>query len=113
MNMNKITTTIIIAGALAFTGCKKWLDVKPEGLTTKDEMFKTQKGFRDALTGAYIDMKSGDAYGGAFTWGTVEFLAKNWDIVNTPILEFTGSGKRQLYWCGAKGCARQGLCQRI
>lgn len=88
--MNKITTTIIIAGALAFTGCKKWLDVKPEGLTTKDEMFKTQKGFRDALTGAYIDMKSGDAYGGAFTWGTVEFLAKNWDIVNTANLEFTG-----------------------
>lgn len=88
--MNKITTTIIIAGALAFTGCKKWLDVKPEGITTKDEMFKTQKGFRDALTGAYIDVKSGDAYGGAFTWGTVEFMAKNWDIVNTQNLEFTG-----------------------
>lgn len=88
--MNKITTTILITGALVFTGCKKWLDVKPEGLTTKDEMFKSQKGFRDALTGAYIDMKSGDAYGGAFTWGTVEFMAKNWDLVNTANLEFTG-----------------------
>ncbi len=57
MNMKKITTTILISGALVFTGCKKWLEVKPEGQTTKDEIFETQKGFRDALTGAYIDLK--------------------------------------------------------
>jgi hypothetical protein len=88
--MNKLTTIILISVALVFTGCKKWLDVKPEGLTTKDEIFESQKGFRDALTGAYIDMKSGDAYGGAMTWGTVEFLARNWDVVNTANLEFTG-----------------------
>ncbi|MBO9202993.1 MULTISPECIES: RagB/SusD family nutrient uptake outer membrane protein [Niastella] len=78
--MNKLTTTLLIAGTLVFTGCKKWLDVTPEGLTTKDEMFESQKGFRDALTGAYIDLKSSDAYGGAMTWGAVEFLARNWDV---------------------------------
>ena len=85
--MNKITTIILISGALVFTGCKKWLDVKPEGLTTKDELFTTQKGFRDALTGAYVDMKSGDAYGGAMTWGTVEFIARNWDVVSPTYLD--------------------------
>lgn len=77
--MKKISLTILISGTLLFTGCKKWLDVKPEGQTTKDEMFQTQKGFRDALTGAYIDLKSGDAYGGSMTWTTVEYLARNWD----------------------------------
>lgn len=71
-----------MSGALVFTGCKKWLDVKPQGQTTKDEMFQTQKGFRDALTGAYIDLKSGDAYGNAMTWSTIEFLARNWDVVS-------------------------------
>ena len=80
--MNKIICSIIISGAVVFTGCKKWLDVKPEGQTTKDEMFQTQKGFRDALTGAYLDLKNGDAYGGAMTWGTVEFMARNWDVVS-------------------------------
>ena len=80
--MNKITFTLLISGALVFTGCKKWLDVKPQGQTTKDEIFQTQKGFRDALTGAYIDLKSGDVYGGAMTWSTVEFLARNWDVVS-------------------------------
>jgi hypothetical protein len=88
--MNKLTTTILISGVLALTGCKKWLDVQPEGVSTKEELFKTQKGFRDALTGAYLDMKSGDAYGGAMTWSTVEYLAKNWDIINTASTEIAG-----------------------
>jgi len=80
--MNKITFIILISGALLFAGCKKWLDVKPEGQTTKDEMFKSQKGFRDALTGAYIALKSSDVYGSAMTWSTVEFMARNWDVVS-------------------------------
>jgi hypothetical protein len=85
--MNKITTIILISGVLVFTGCKKWLDVKPEGQSTKDEMFETQKGFRDALTGAYLDMKSGDAYGGRMMWSTIEFMARNWDVVNTQFAD--------------------------
>ncbi|MBO9562849.1 MAG: RagB/SusD family nutrient uptake outer membrane protein [Niastella sp.] len=80
--MKKILFPLLISGALVVTGCNKWLDVKPEGQTTKDEMFQTQKGFRDALTGAYLNLKSGDAYGGAMTWSTIEFLARNWDVVS-------------------------------
>jgi hypothetical protein len=83
--MNKITTTLLISGALVFTGCKKWLDVKPLGQSTKDEQFQSQKGFRDALTGAYIDLKSGDVYGGNMEWGAVEFIARNWDVANVQL----------------------------
>lgn len=79
MHMNKITTIILISGALALGSCKKWLDVKPLGQTTKDDLFETQKGFRDALTGAYIDLKSDDVYGRSMTWTTIEYLALNWD----------------------------------
>src|SRR5882757_1803235 len=82
MHMNKIIFIILISGALVFPGCKKWLDVKPQGQTTKDELFTSQKGFRDALTGAYINLKSSDVYGGAMTWSTVEFMARNWDVVS-------------------------------
>src|SRR4051812_13456740 len=80
--MNKITTTLLIAGALVFTGCKKWLDVKPMGQSTKDQQFQSQKGFRDALTGAYLDLKSGDTYGGNMEWGAIEYIARNWDVAN-------------------------------
>jgi hypothetical protein len=81
--MNKLTITILITGLGLLTGCNKWLDVKPEGQSTRDQMFQTQKGFRDALTGAYLDLKSGDAYGHALTWGTIEYLARNWDVIAT------------------------------
>jgi hypothetical protein len=77
--MKKILITVIILCGLLGSGCKKWLDVKPQGETTQDELFKTQKGFRDALTGAYIRMKSGNIYGGALTWGNIEFMAINWE----------------------------------
>lgn len=80
--MKKITITTILLSALCFTGCKKWLDVKPEAQTTKDELFSTQKGFRDALTGAYIDMKNGNIYGGALMWGNIEYMARNWEVTN-------------------------------
>ncbi|MRG45411.1 hypothetical protein GFS24_09810 [Chitinophaga sp. SYP-B3965] len=80
--MKKITITTILLSTLAFTGCKKWLEVTPQATTTKDELFQTQKGFRDALTGAYIHMKSGNTYGGGLTWGNIEFMARNWDVIN-------------------------------
>lgn len=80
--MKKITITTILLSALAFTGCNKWLDVKPEAQTTKDELFATQKGFKDALTGAYIHMKSGNTYCGSLMWGDIEFMARNWDVIN-------------------------------
>lgn len=81
--MKKITITAILLSALCFTGCKKWLDVKPEAQTTKDELFSTQKGFRNALTGAYIHLKSGNTYGGSLMWGNIEYMARNWDVVNS------------------------------
>lgn len=81
--MKRIITTIILASTLFFAGCNKWLDVKPEAETTKNELFQTQKGFRDALTGAYIHMKSGNIYGGSLMWGNIEYMARNWDVVSS------------------------------
>ncbi|WP_295116536.1 RagB/SusD family nutrient uptake outer membrane protein [uncultured Chitinophaga sp.] len=87
--MKKLAISTILLGALCFSSCNKWLDVKPEAETTKDELFKTQKGFRDALTGAYINMKSGDVYGSSLMWGNIEFMARNWDVVNTSNVALT------------------------
>ena len=87
---------------MVFTGCKKWLDVKPQGQSTKDDQFKTQKGFRDALTGAYLDLKSGDAYGGAMEWGAIEFLAKNWDVISPNSITLTALANANYRDAGAR-----------
>ncbi|RFS19228.1 RagB/SusD family nutrient uptake outer membrane protein [Chitinophaga silvatica] len=80
--MKKLTITTILFGMLAFSSCSKYLDVKPQAQTTKDEIFSTEKGFRDALTGAYLQMKSSNTYGGNLMWGSVEYLAHNWDVIS-------------------------------
>ncbi|MCD0488715.1 RagB/SusD family nutrient uptake outer membrane protein [Pedobacter sp. MC2016-14] len=78
--MKRIFTIIILLSSLLFNaGCKKWLDVTPQGQATQEELFKTEKGFKDALTGAYIRMKDGNIYGGSLMWGTIEYMACNWD----------------------------------
>jgi len=90
--LKKIFTVILMLGTLVFTvGCKKWLDVKPQGQATQEELFKTEKGFKDALTGAYIRMKDGSIYGSSLMWGTIEYMAYNWDST-TPYIAKLKSG---------------------
>ncbi|AEW00344.1 hypothetical protein A4D02_23745 [Niastella koreensis] len=100
--MNKITTTLLISGALVFTGCKKWLDVKPMGQSTKEEQFQSQKGFRDALTGAYLDLKSNDAYGNNMMYGTIELMARNWDVANINLTSLAALSNANYLDAGAR-----------
>ncbi|MBV7529647.1 RagB/SusD family nutrient uptake outer membrane protein [Chitinophaga sp. sic0106] len=83
--MKRLTITTILFGALAFSSCNKYLDVTPRAQTTKDQIFSTEKGFRDALTGAYIQMKSNNTYGGGLMWSTIEYMARNWDVQGNSI----------------------------
>jgi hypothetical protein len=82
--MKKYIASIILCGLLG-AGCSDWLDVKPQSESTQEQIFQTQKGFRDALTGAYIRMKGGNIYGGSLMWGHIEYMARNWDIVGTNV----------------------------
>lgn len=89
----KIFTIILMLCTLLFTaGCKKWLDVKPQGQATQEELFKTEKGFKDALTGAYIRMKDGNIYGGSLMWGTIEYMAYNWDAPSSQVISKLKAG---------------------
>jgi hypothetical protein len=73
-----IIITLYVLSGIIFTACDKWLDVYPQTEKTKDKLFETQNGFRSALTGAYIRLKGSSLYGGALTWGDIEYMACNW-----------------------------------
>ncbi len=68
----------LLLGSLLNTGCSDWLDVRPQSEIPKDKLFETENGFRSALTGAYIRLKSSALYGGALMWGDIEYMASNW-----------------------------------
>ena len=44
-----------------------------------EQLFETQNGFRDALTGAYIEMMSDKSYGEYLTMSKIEYLVDFWD----------------------------------
>lgn len=76
--MKKHGFILIIASFLAIS-CSDWLSVTPKTEKPTDILFQTQNGFRDALTGAYIEMSEDDAYGEHLTMGKIEYLTNFWD----------------------------------
>lgn len=63
---------------LPFYSCSDWLDVRGENIQKEDDQFDSYKGFRDALTGCYMEMASKDIYGERLTMTNIEDLASLW-----------------------------------
>lgn len=69
---------IIIAALFLLASCNKWFDVKPEDQVTKDELFKTESGFMEALNGVYTSCAHEELYGFELATGLPEVLAQNY-----------------------------------
>lgn len=65
---------------LTSLSCSDWLDVKPKSEIKGDELFKTEQGFEDALTGAYILMTDTRLYGQEMSFGFIETVGQQYDI---------------------------------
>ncbi len=50
---------------------------------TRDILFSTESGFKDALTGVYIQLKSTAGYGERLTMSTIEHLVTSWDVTSS------------------------------
>ncbi|WP_164714265.1 RagB/SusD family nutrient uptake outer membrane protein [Chitinophaga rhizosphaerae] len=93
--------TGLIGIALCTASCKKWLTVQPKTQMPADMLFTTESGFQDALTGVYIQMRAGNAYGGDMTYGTMERLVSSWDVTANSTeqrlgrFEYTDNGVQQ------------------
>lgn len=76
----------IIFTLLAFTSCNKFLDVQPQSDVDRDELFKTEQGFREALNGVYTYCAGSSLYGGNLTFNKLDVLAQNYTL-NDPIAQ--------------------------
>ena len=63
---------------LLTTSCNKWLDVKPQGQKTTEELFSSYTGFCDALNGCYIKLKDRSIYGEKLSMSNIESMAQLW-----------------------------------
>ena len=77
--MKKYIAILFTALALT-TSCDDWLDVRGENIQKEKNQFESYQGFRDALTGCYMEMANTDAYGQRLTMTNIEDLANLWYI---------------------------------
>ncbi|MCT4603049.1 MAG: RagB/SusD family nutrient uptake outer membrane protein [Marinifilum sp.] len=78
--MKNILYGLLILSGLTLFSCDNWLDVKPKSQVREDEMFETEGGFQDALTGLYLKLKSPGLYGKDLTLSTTEFMVYHWSV---------------------------------
>lgn len=62
------------------TSCNNWLDVSDSNVITEDELFKSEKGHKQQLTGIYNVMADFGAYGGELFMGLPDVIAQYWSV---------------------------------
>jgi len=75
----KYIIVMLMLVTLTNTSCKDYLTVEPKTEMTQEMLFSTEGGFKDALTGVYIQMKGTNVYGRAMTMTTIEYPISSWD----------------------------------
>ena len=73
---------IIACGSLmlGLASCKKWLDIQPKTNISERILFEDEQGFKDALTGVYVQLANPSLYAKEFTMATLDVLAQQYDV---------------------------------
>ena len=75
----------LLGGSTLLSSCNKWLEVMPKTEIPQEELFSTEQGFKDAMSGVYIQMKSSDIYGKNLTMTVPEHFLTNWDVTSSSL----------------------------
>ncbi|MFD2553061.1 RagB/SusD family nutrient uptake outer membrane protein [Sphingobacterium tabacisoli] len=74
--------SMLLLGGLLLTSCNDYLNVSPKTQIELETFFEDEEGFKDALTGVYVQMKEETVYGGRLTQTTIEHLVSSWDAAS-------------------------------
>ena len=81
---------LMLAG---MTSCNDWLDVQPASQVEDTELFETETGFKEALSGVYSSMLSESSYGKEMTFGAMSVLAQEWSNLPSSSTQYTDLGE--------------------
>lgn len=63
---------------IACIGCSDWLDVNPRMEVREEQQFDSEEGFKNVLTGTYMQLASQQLYGQYLTMSYTELMAQHW-----------------------------------
>lgn len=81
--MKKIYIAVLLITA-ALVGCNDWLDVNPRQEMKESSLYTTEDGFKNALTGAYIQLANSKLYGRNTSMYLPEMLARHYRFPTSP-----------------------------
>ena len=73
---------LILSALIALSSCKKFLDIQPESEVSKEQLFTTEEGFKEALNGAYVGLAGANLYGGNLTFSNLDIMAQNYQFTD-------------------------------
>ena len=82
---NKILIIFGLLSVLVLSGCKKYLEVYPKSSIAEEELFASEIGFQQAITGIYSQLASRNLYGDNLTMGFVSALAQNYAVSGSGV----------------------------
>ena len=82
--IRKINLVTLAAGVLSLSSCSDWLDVTPSNETEAEKLFSTERGFQEALSGAYTLMTDPALYGREMTYGFVDNIGQQYERFIAP-----------------------------
>lgn len=75
---------------LVLNACDDYFDVRPKSQVLAEHLFETEQGFEDQLIGVYKRLSSTSLYGQEMTYGFMEILSQNYDLVTGNPYEEAG-----------------------
>ena len=84
----KILLIGLLVITFGFVSCSDWFDVSPKSDVKADDLYSTESGFRDVLTGVYALMATENLYGRQMTFGYVDVLAQYYDRISLKSHEY-------------------------
>lgn len=79
MKRNIFAAICCLIGGMALTSCNDWLNVQPRSQVDDKELFESESGFKEALSGVYSSMVSSSTYTKEMTYGFIGILGQEWD----------------------------------
>ncbi|MBL0742996.1 RagB/SusD family nutrient uptake outer membrane protein [Chryseolinea lacunae] len=73
---------IWIFALVALASCGDYLDIKPQSEVDRESLFQTEEGFLEALNGVYSRCIKPELYGNELTFGFLDVMAQNYDVVD-------------------------------
>ncbi len=70
---------LLFGVSLVLASCNEWLDVQPRSQVEDTELFSSERGFKEALSGVYSSMVSSNTYTKELTYGFIGVLGQEWD----------------------------------